>query len=135
LFYGDFYERISSPEDVQRLLKAVEDTVVPLLELTRTSEGLEAAMSGSVEFRRADSGRQTLAEYSNQKPGYAALISAWLHGSGQFEALSRQRREHDVRIAPDSAEMALRVDRVTTYLREKVPRGPGPAVGLREGGL
>jgi hypothetical protein len=139
LFYGEpIYVPIKSPEDVQRLLKAVEDPVVPILELTRTSAGMEAIMGGAVGFPITNLhystrkwSAKTLAEYSQQNYGYAPLISAWLHGNEQFETLREDKRESDRLNAPpaDTEEMAQRVDRVAAYLREHVKRDPRISAG------
>ena len=87
-------------------------------------------MGGAVAFPIHQPDRpgaaKTLAEYSHQNYGYAALISAWLHGNDQFDVLSQKKRESELRTAPPAMTeiMAERVDRVTTYLREHVKRGP-----------
>ena len=132
-FYGaQYYEPIRSQEEVQRLLKAVKDPVVPILELTRTSEGMDRVIGGAFEFRVLDTKNdfdpltpRLLAERLHQNHGYAALISAWLHGNEQFETLRQEKRESDRRNAPPAYTevMAEKVDRMTNYLRKHIPRG------------
>lgn len=120
------YFPIKGSADLQRMVKEVQDPMGPILEMTRTPLGMHAIMSGSTVFPLPGNpqGHKTLAEHAQKNFGYAALVSAWLYGGDQFQAMAHQKRANEERTAPPAMkqEMVLRVDRLLAYLRAQVKR-------------
>jgi len=131
LFHGaTSYVPVRSREDVTRLLEAVANPFLSILEQTRTTGGMDAILTGAIAYPLPDSGRprdpKTLSEYLNRNFGYAALISAWLNGNDRFDAIRLGKRAAAEHIERSTApgEMTRLLDHVLNHLREHVPRGP-----------
>ncbi|KRC25053.1 hypothetical protein [Acidovorax sp. Root219] len=120
------YFPIKGSADLQRMVKEVQDPVGPILEMTRTPQGMHAIMSGTTVFPLPGNplGHKTLAEHAQKNFGYAALVSAWLYGGDQFQEVAQQKRANEERTAPPAMkkEMVQRVDRLLAYLRAQVQR-------------
>lgn len=129
LFRGIFaYGRVETRADLQSMVGEMHNPVAAILEITRTSVGMESVMAGTANFAlpasNATPGPQVLAEHANRNFGYAGLVSAWLYGQDRFDTAAPTKRERDVRGVPEpmKEEMGERVDRLVAYLREHVPR-------------
>lgn len=128
IFHGvPGYVPIRSTADLQRMVQEVQDPVGPILEMTRTPQGMHAIMAGATVFPLPPGnprGHKTLAEHAQQNFGYAALVSAWLYGGDQFQAIAQKKRETEERLAPVGKKDAMlaRVERVLSYLRAQVKR-------------
>jgi glyoxylase-like metal-dependent hydrolase (beta-lactamase superfamily II) len=120
------YFPIKNSADLQRMVKEVQDPVGPILEMTRTPLGMHAIMAGTTVFPLPGhpQGHKTLAEHAQKNFGYAALVSFWLYGGDQFQAMAQQKRASEERLAPPAMkeEMVQRVDRLLAYLRAQVKR-------------
>ena len=128
IFQGVFvYVPVQSPADLQRLVAEMTAPVVPLLEMARTPLGMQAILGGSADFPLPADRPQdpnNLAQHLQRNYGYAALVSAWLHGGDQFAAMAQDKRAVEERQAPGAMKEAMveRVDRLVAYLRGHVAR-------------
>lgn len=129
MFHGDrCYMHVHTRDDVQRILKSVESPVLAILDQTCTAAGMQAVLSGAMTYPLPGYGGPndpaSLSEFCIQNFGYTALISAWQHGSDQFEAIRQAMREITERDTPQQMreEMCQRLDQVVDHLRKHVPR-------------
>lgn len=120
------YFPIRSSADLQRMVKEVQDPVGPILEMTRTPLGMHAIMAGTTVFPLPGNpqGHKTLAEHAQEDFGFAALISFWLYGSDQFQAVAQRKRAREERMGGEvmKEELVQRLDRVLAYLHANVKR-------------
>lgn len=120
------YFPIRSSADLQRMVKEVRDPVGPILEMTRTPLGMHAIMAGTTVFPLPGNpqGHKTLAEHAQEDFGFAALISFWLYGGDQFQAVAQRKRAREERMGGEAMkdELVRRLDRVLAYLHAHVKR-------------
>lgn len=129
IFQGVYaYVPVRTQAELQRMVNEVQDPIGPILEMTRTAPDLQAVMSGTPAFPlpapKTPQAPKSLAEHVHQSAGYAALISAWLYGGKQFQAVAQYKRASDERTAAAAmkATAVQRVDRVLDYLQKNVQR-------------
>lgn len=120
------YFPIRSSADLQRMVKEVQDPVGPILEMTRTPLGMHAIMAGTTVFPLPGNpqGHKTLAEHAQEDFGFAALVSFWLYGGDQFQAVAERKRAREERMGGEAMkeELVRRLDRVLAYLHAHVKR-------------
>ncbi|MGJ7558876.1 hypothetical protein ACSFBI_33410 [Variovorax sp. RB3P1] len=123
IFEGIFNGGVSieSEHDVHRILKMVEQQALPILDMTRTSAGINQVLNDTALFpltAKHPREPKSLAEYCRNS-GFSALISAWLNGNSQFSEVEQFVRHRSDNYASELKQEEYRkLDKVLTYLRD-----------------